>query len=121
MNKAQELSSNIGMLTSKLGISVTGSRITGPTQRNVFGTPIDGSKQTFTASVIFDSDKLDLIPTLAGGKAKEIINLITVPGTFQTGDELQYNAHTYKVEGIQPIPFMGLDTADFVKAAREVD
>jgi|SRR5579875_3352030 len=121
MNKAQELSNNINMLTATFGMPVTATRTVGTTQRNVFGTPINGTQQTFTTNVIIDSDKLDLTPTLAGGKPKEIVNLITVAGTFQTGDELQYNGHTYKVESLQPIPFMGMSTADFVQASREVD
>lgn len=120
-SKAQELKNNITMLTTNFGVSVTATRGIGATQTNVFGTPINGTQQTFTANVIIDSDKLDLTPTMAGGKPNEIINLITVPGAFQTGDELQYNNHTYKVESIQPVPFMGMNTADYVRAAREVD
>lgn len=121
MNKAQELSQNISSLTANFGIQVTATRMAGVTQRNIFGTPIDGSANTFTANVIVDNDKMDLTPTLAGGKAKEIISLITVAGTFLAGDELQYNNHTYKVDGIQPVPFMGMGVADYVSAAREVD
>jgi hypothetical protein len=121
MDKAQELISNISMLTANFGMSVTATRTTGTTQRNVFGTPINGTQQTFTANVIVDSDKMDFTPTLAGGKPKEIVNFITVSGTFQAGDELQYSNHTYKVDGVQPVPFMGMNTADYVKVVREVD
>jgi hypothetical protein len=47
--------------------------------------------------------------------------LIANAGTFQFGDELQYNNHAYKVDFLQPIPFSGGSVADFVHAVREVD
>lgn len=121
MNDAKELNQNISSLTANFGMQVTATRTTGVTQYDIFSKPIDGIQQTFTANVIVDSDKMDLTPTLAGGKAKEIVSLITVAGTFLAGDELQYNNHTYKVTGAQPIPFMGMGVADYVSVAREVD
>lgn len=121
MNKAQELSQNINSLTANFGTSVNCTRTTGTTQYDIFSKPLNGTPQMFTANVIVDNDKMDLTPTLAGGKDKEILSLITVAGTLLAGDELQYNNHTYKVTGAQPIPFMGMGVADYVSAAREVD
>lgn len=126
--RAQEIINQIASLSGSFGISVTGSRLvtTADTPRNSFGTPIDGNgnpiqPQTFTANMIPESQKIDWTPTLAGGKAKEVLKLITSAGIFQSGDELKYGPHTYKVTFIEPVPFAGSDVVNFVHAFREVD
>lgn len=127
-SRAQEIINQIASLSGSFGVTVTGSRmvITADTSRNSFGTPIDGNgnpiqPQTFTANVIPESQKIDWTPTLAGGKAKEVLKLITIAGTFQNGDELKYSTHTYKVNFIEPVPFAGSDVVNFVHSVREVD
>lgn len=120
-SRAQEIINQITSLSGSYGVSVSVSRTTGATQRNVFGTPIDGITQSFTTNVVIESEKIDLTPTVAGGKAKEVLKLIASSGIFKVGDELRYGTHTYKVEFLQPVPFAGTDVVDFVHAAREVD
>lgn len=119
-SRVQDLISQIGSISSDFGVSVTVTRPAKGTQYDIYMDPVDGSPQTFTANIIIDSDKMDLLPTLAGGKPKEILKMITVAGTFQAGDELIYNGHTFKVGPIQPVPFAGTDVADYVQASREV-
>lgn len=126
--RAQEIINQIATLSGSFGVSVTGSRtvVTHATPRNAFGTPVDanGNKlapQTFPANVIIESQNIDWTPTLAGGKAKEVLKMIVSAGIFQNGDEIQYGAHTYKVNHLQPVPFVGTDVVDFVHASREVD
>lgn len=127
-SRAQGIISQISSLSSDFGVTVTGSRmvITSSTPRNAFGTPIDTDgqplkPQPFTANVIIESQKIDWTSTLAGGKAKEVLKLITLAGTFQSGDEFQYSSHTYKVNFTEPVPFVGVDVVNFVHAVREVD
>ncbi|NRD80288.1 hypothetical protein HPT25_23480 [Bacillus sp. BRMEA1] len=126
--RAQEIIDQISALSGSFGVTVIYSRIvvTDSTPRNAFGTPIDASgnplvPQSFTANVIIESQKIDETPTLAGGKAKELLKLITSAGIFLAGDELKYGSHTYKVNFIEPVPFVGTDVVNFVHAAREVD
>lgn len=127
-SRAQEIINQISALSGSFGVSVTVSRtvITPSTQRNAFGTPIGVTPigvtpTTFSQNVIIESQKIDLTPTLAGGKAQELIKMISTAGVFKPGDEITYNAHKYKVNELQPVPFVGTDVVDFVHAAREVD
>lgn len=119
-SRVPDLISQIGSISSNYGVSVTATRPAKGTQFDIYMDPIDGTPKPFTANIIIDSDKMDLLPTLAGGKPKEILKMITAAGTFQAGDELAYNGHTFKVGTVQPVPFAGTDVADYVDAYREV-
>lgn len=120
--RAMNIINQVSSLSTQFGVPVTVNRVLQATTpiRNVFGTPTNATPQIFTANVIIESEKIDLMATLAGGKPKEVLKLITNAGTFFLGDELVYGGHTYKVEYMQPVPFIGSDVVDFVHASREV-
>ncbi|GIM47035.1 hypothetical protein DNHGIG_25840 [Collibacillus ludicampi] len=121
--RAQSIVNQVASLSGQFGVTVTVKRIVQAATpiRNVFGTPMNATTETFTANVIIESQKIDLMATIAGGKPKEVLKLITNAGTFLLGDEIVFNGHTYKVEYLQPVPFVGVDVVDFVHATREVD
>lgn len=121
-SRAQNIVNQVASLSTQFGVSVTVNRVVQAATpvRNVFGTPTNATTNTFTAKVIIESEKIDLMATIAGGKPREKLKLITNAGTFLLGDELVYGGHTYKVEFMQPVPFIGTDVVDFVHASREV-
>lgn len=123
-NRAQDIISQVASLTGQFGASVTITRTTTSpgASTDVFGTPVNPTPPIpFTTSVIVESLKKNVMPTLVGMKPKEELRLIANEGIFLENDEVQYSGHIYKVNFVEPVPFMGSDVVDFVHAQREVD
>lgn len=122
-SRAQDIINQVASLSGQYGSTVTVKRVVESTtpKRDVFGTPSNATTNTFTASVIIESQKLNSMPTLVGMKPKEELKLIANAGTFLANDEFQFSGHTYKVNFVEPVPFIGTDVVDFVHAQREVD
>lgn len=120
--RAQSIVNQVASLSGQFGVQVTVNRVVQAATpvMNVFGTPVNGTVQTFTALIIIDSQKLNTLPTLIGMKPKEELKVISNAGTFLVNDEIIYNGNTYKVEFLEPVPFIGTDVVDLVHAYREV-
>jgi len=120
MSLASDVQLRLSMILTNFGINVTVNRVQAATQYDIYATPLDATTNTFTATIVIESEKMDLTPTLAGGKPVEKLKLLTLPGIFLTGDEIQYGGHTYKVNFLQPTPFQGVNVVDYIYATREV-
>lgn len=121
--RAQEIASQFQLIASQFGVTVTVNRtVQSQTPvRSPFGTPLNATTTTFTTNVIVESQKINTMPTLAGGKPKEELKLQTLPGVVQSNDMITYNGHAYKVMFVEPVPFVGTDVVDFIHAERVVD
>lgn len=125
-SRANDIITQVSSLTKQFGSTVTVTRTTkvvDPSESvDVFGTPLNPNNPApFTTQVIIESQKLNTMPTLIGGKPKEELKMIANAGTFLSDDEIQYSGHTYKVNFVQQVPFISSDVVDFVHAEREVD
>lgn len=126
--RAQEIIDVVYMLSNDFGIPVTISRIVPSTEaatpipidRNIFGTQTNSQSLTFNVNVIIESQKLNDMPTLVGQKPKEEIRFITIANSFKLQDEVLYGGKKYRVEHVEPVPFVGSDVVDFVRVFREV-
>ncbi len=119
-----------GRLLKLHGVSITATRTEQDKigTRDIFGAPVlDNSATpqpyvpaTFTATVLLSDQYLDEQSVIAGGKPKEIVNLIALPGTFLENDEVAAYGHTYCVREISQPNLGGTTALEMCRAFREV-
>jgi hypothetical protein len=122
-NRFSRITTDFNMLLELNGVDVTITRTEQSqiTNRDIFGMPEGYTPNTFTVKVLVTDQYLDETTVIAGGKPKEILKIMALPGTFVENDDISYNSHSYQVTDVEKISLSGNDSLELYSATRQVE